>query len=601
MLKANFLFGLVLNFNVIRCGLVTSSKGVATYNYESEPETCEIFCHGRLLHTIQMAQLYPDSKTFVDMKLKDTPAQTLKAFDDMMAAKNNTPSKDDLKQFVEDNFEKSGTEFEDWDPSDWKENPKFLQLVYNSELRSWGSNLNHLWKMLGRKMIKDVALHPELYSIIYVENPVIVPGGRFKEFYYWDSYWIVRGLLYSEMYTTTRGMLSNFLSIVERFGFIPNGGRVYYSKRSQPPLLAAMIQSYIEFTGDDEFAIKSVDILEHEFEFWMNNHTHEINGHILAAYGDASTGPRPESYSEDVKTAEIFETDAEKEECYSELKAAAESGMDFSSRWFIVADGSNNGTLKDLKTRSIIPVELNAILFWNAKIIAGIHSKSGNIEKANQYETKAQEIYRAIQAVLWDEDVGAWLDYDMINNKRRNYFVPTNLAPLWMKCYNISDTEHIASRVLKYINDTGIDQYPGGVPNTLSKTGEQWDFPNVWPPMQYLLIEGLEKLGTKETKELAYKWAERWTLSNYKAFKDTTHMFEKYDAEEFGGHGKGGEYEVQLGFGWSNGVVIEFLAKYGDKLRVAGGSGVGLKTFFFGGAATAVLAVLATILGRSLW
>lgn len=243
-------------------------------------------------------------------------------------------------------------------------------------------------------MIKDVALHPELYSIIYVENPVIVPGGRFKEFYYWDSYWIIRGLLYSEMYTTTRGMLSNFLSIVERFGFIPNGGRVYYSKRSQPPLLAAMIQSYIEFTGDDEFAIKSVDILEHEFEFWMNNHTHEINGHILAAYGDASTGPRPESYSEDVKTAEIFETDAEKEECYSELKAAAESGMDFSSRWFIVADGSNNGTLKDLKTRSIIPVELNAILFWNAKIIAGIHSKSGNIEKANQYETKAQEIYR---------------------------------------------------------------------------------------------------------------------------------------------------------------------------------------------------------------
>lgn len=121
-------------------------------------------------------------------------------------------------------------------------------------------------------------------------------------------------------------MLKNFLSIVERFGFIPNGGRVYYSMRSQPPLLIPMFKTYVDTTNDREFAIQSLDILVQEFDFWMTNHTVTVNGYKLARYGDKSSGPRPESYREDVCTAEIFQTEEEREEHYSELKAAAESG-----------------------------------------------------------------------------------------------------------------------------------------------------------------------------------------------------------------------------------------------------------------------------------
>lgn len=134
-------------------------------------------------------------------------------------------------------------------------------------------------------------------------------------------------------------MLENFLSIIDRFEFIPNGGRIYYEERSQPPLLTAMIKTYVDETKDTEFAIRSLDLLEREFQFWMNNHTVVVNGHKLAFYGDQSRGPRPESYREDVESADIFTTEEDKQEHYSELKAAAESGMDFSSRWFI-----NNGT-----------------------------------------------------------------------------------------------------------------------------------------------------------------------------------------------------------------------------------------------------------------
>lgn len=129
--------------------------------------------------------------------------------------------------------------------------------------------------------------------------------------------------------------------------------------------------------------------------------------------------------------------------------------------------------------------------------------------------------------MLWNEDAGAWLDYDLINKKPRNYFVPTNLAPLWTGAYNTADRDHIAEKVLNYIKVNKLDSYPGGVPNSLLHSGEQWDLPNVWPPMQYLLIEGLRTLQNQEANELAFKWASRWVRSNFIAFRSTRAMYEK--------------------------------------------------------------------------
>ncbi|XP_037944957.1 trehalase isoform X1 [Teleopsis dalmanni] len=559
----------------------------------------QIYCEGPLLHTVQMAHLFKDSKTFVDMKLKYSPEETNLKFTEFMTSKNNTPTEDDIREFVNNHFDDLGKEFVPWLPADWKEHPAFLDSIYDPDLKQWASDLNGIWKDLGRKMIDDVFKNPEYYSIIPVEHPVIVPGGRFIEFYYWDSYWIIRGLLYSEMYSTARGMLENFLSIVKRFGFIPNGGRIYYATRSQPPLLTAMIKSYVDFTQDEKFALDALEILEHEFEYWMNNHTVQAKGHDMATYGGSSKGPRPESYREDVITSNSFVTNEEKENHYSELKAAAESGMDFSSRWFINENGTTQGNLTDLKTRSIVPVELNAILYWNAKIIAEFHLRNNNVSKMTEYMNKAEKILEAIQDVHWNEEVGAWLDYDLINNKQRDYFVPTNLAPLWTKAFDIKDSEKISKAVLQYIENNRLDNYPGGVPNTLYHTGEQWDFPNVWPPMQYILIEGLKNLDTPEAKNLSTSWAERWVKSNFEAYRETRNMFEKYDAEHFGGHGGGGEYEVQKGFGWSNGVILELLAKHGRQLSVSTDGAVQMNVMNIVG--VTAITLIATILARLMW
>lgn len=393
---------------------------------------------------------------------------------------------------------------------------------------AWGSrNFKVYCKILNFSPCRQK--NPDLYSIIHINNPVIVPGGRFREFYYWDSYWIIRGLLYSEMYKTSKGMLENFLSIIDRFGFIPNGGRIYYSERSQPPLLTGMIKAYVEATKDTEFMIRALPILEREFYFFLNNHMVNVAGFALATYGFKSPGPRPESYLEDFVLAQHLPTDSDREEMYAELKAGAESGMDFTSRWFI-KDGSNKGNLTDTKCRSIVPVELNAILYWNAKIIAEYYAIDNNVKKAAEFESKAQELYTAIQAVLWNEEVGSWLDYDLINSKPRNYFVPTNLAPLWTGCFNANDKTHLSRKILKYINETGIDMFPGGVPNTLLQSGEQWDYPNVWPPMQYILVEGLRHLNDEAADEVAHSWALRWVRSNFIAYKETRAMYEKVRA-----------------------------------------------------------------------
>uniref|UniRef100_T1HKP0 Trehalase n=2 Tax=Rhodnius prolixus TaxID=13249 RepID=T1HKP0_RHOPR len=544
--------------------ILTSSKS-------SLPPSChsEIYCYGKLLKTVQMAQIFPDSKTFVDMKMKQNSAKTLKLFDDLMKKTGDKPSTEDLKQFVEGNFEAAGSEFEEWTPSDWHTEPRFLEKIEDKALKQWAEDLHNLWKLLGRKMKADVYANPKLYSIIPVPNPVIVPGGRFREFYYWDSYWIVRGLLLSEMYHTVEGMLNNFVSIVDRYGFIPNGGRVYYLMRSQPPLFIPMVDSYLEATNDTSFLEKNIKTLEKEFLFWLKERSVVVNknnrNYTLCRYQDSSAGPRPESYREDVESAQFIKGE-NKDWFYSELKTAAETGLDFSTRWFINEKGENEGTLINIKAKSIIPVDLNAIIYWNARLLSKFCKMLNRTKEAAVYEKISNNWLEAVDAVLWHPEVGAWLDYDLINKKERDYFYPSNLAPLWTRCYPSEKKSEYADKVVKYLMKRKVFENPGGVPSSQEHSGEQWDYPNAWPPHQYIVIKGLENANTTDTKHLAFQLAERWVQSNYQAYLKDNAMYEKYDATVVGRGGGGGEYEVQLGFGWTNGVILELLARYGRRL-----------------------------------
>jgi alpha,alpha-trehalase len=249
---------------------------------------------------VQMSHIFPDSKTFVDMKMKYPKKETWQRFTELMNRTHNRPKNSDISGFVYKTFDPPGSEFEKWDPLDWAPHPKFLDKIKDPNLQEWARHLHYFWKELGRKLKSEVLDNTELYSIIYVQHPFIVPGGRFREFYYWDSYWIVRGLLLSEMHNTVKGMLKNFLGMVEKYGFIPNGGRLYYVRRSQPPLLIPMVKSYMDATEDIEFLRENIGTMEEEFQYWMKNHSVVVvkdgKNYTLARYSAPSSGPRPESY-----------------------------------------------------------------------------------------------------------------------------------------------------------------------------------------------------------------------------------------------------------------------------------------------------------------
>ena len=282
-----------------------------------------------------MARIFPDSKTFVDMKLKFSPFEVEDHFQAMISA-NANPAKEEVQNFVQENFTMEN-QMEDQIPKDWTSTPKLLTRISDLKYAMFAQDLNSRWKILCRKIKDEVKDSPEKYSLLYLPHPVVVPGGRFREIYYWDSYWIIKGLLHSEMYDTVKGLLLNFVHLISQFGMIPNGGRCYYVNRSQPPLFIQMVREYDKATGDKEFVKSILEFMVEEFMYWQNHHlvAVEKNGKMysMVRYNCENNGPRPESYVEDYTLAQTHAiSDSEKSQLYWELKTGAETGWDYSSR-----------------------------------------------------------------------------------------------------------------------------------------------------------------------------------------------------------------------------------------------------------------------------
>lgn len=523
-----------------------------------------------IIHVVQMSRIFPDSKTFVDMKLNESPILVQNAFDRLMEENNNSPSNEIIASFVQKYFTLEN-QMEDFTPADWKVSPDFINHITDSRFRQFAIDLNFRWQILCRKIKNDVEVNQDLYTLIYLPHPVVVPGGRFREIYYWDSFWIIRGLLLSEMYDTVRGMLLNFVHLIQIYGLIPNGGRTYYINRSQPPLFIQMVDEYVKATGDEQFVKDNWKFLVREFEYWAQHHFTTVvkNGQTyrLARFNCEDEGPRPESYFEDYELVEQYaQTLEEKANLYWEMKTGAETGWDYSSRWMI-KDGGNTGELHDTKARFIIPVDLNSFIALNAQILSR-YAKDiiQNEVSALLYQKFADDLVDAIDNVLWDDDEGVWLDFDMINCKTRKYFSPSNLVPLYTETMSKGNRSNQIHSALSYLLKHDITQHPGGLPTTFSVTGQQWDFPNCWPPLEHMVVLGLERTNIPEAQDLAFQIASKRVEGSFNNFIAKGHMFEKYDALSSMRIGGGGEYEIQIGFGWTNGVVMDFLNMYNKRL-----------------------------------
>jgi alpha,alpha-trehalase len=480
-----------------------------------------------LYEAVQSAGIFPDSKFFPDCGLLATPEGIRNAYERARAQPGF-----DLKKFVETHFEM----------------PPETGTGYESADKPIAQHLENLW---------DVLLRPpaEKYlasTLIPLPYPYIVPGGRFREVYYWDSYFTMLGLRAAGRTDLIRYMTDNFAHLIDTAGFIPNGNRTYYLSRSQPPFFALIVHLLSDLKGP-EILLRYRPQLEKEYAFWMAGenvlnaeqpaHRRVVrlpDGAILNRYWDDRDTPRPEAYVEDVHLA--AQSDRPAAETYRHIRAAAESGWDFSSRWF--ADGQNMATIR---TTELLPVDLNCLLYFLEKTLLNIYRQLPDRVPADVFKEKARQRKQVIQQYFWDEKAGFFFDFDLANNSKSNNWNAAALFPLF---FNIA-TDEQAAQVARHVENKFL--HPGGLVTTLSASGQQWDAPNGWAPLQWIAYRGLLNYGHDA---LADRLRERWTALNEKTYAETGKMMEKYNVTDIELKAGGGEYPNQDGFGWTNGVYL---------------------------------------------
>ncbi|KCZ75523.1 hypothetical protein H311_03498, partial [Anncaliia algerae PRA109] len=396
-------------------------------------------------------------------------------------------------------------------------------------------------------------------------HPFIIPGGRFREYYYWDTYWILEGLIICEMDKSAENILKNFIHVIKKYGYIPNGLRKYYLFRSHPPFFPSMLLKLYNIKGgkyNNLILGEGLDMAIKEYEFFNKYRTITVsdednNMYDLNYYHVKTDFPRPESFGEDVLTYKN-QTYMSGEEVYSNLKSGAESGWDFSSRWLTkVTD------LRTINAYNQIPVDLNALMYRNERIIEKLLADKGDMTRSKEFGDKAMKRYEAINTVLWNEEEKSWMDYDFVRNKYVNHrFYFSNVFPL---IYGINPPNDISPyEVLKKYH-MELFGYPGGIPASGDgpETHQQWDFPNAWAPHQHLFVDYLLSIGERKMALHVAKSFMRSVIEGYKHDKD---FYEKYNVKTPGFTGAGGEYAPQTGFGWTNGTALSFINEFGDEL-----------------------------------
>jgi alpha,alpha-trehalase len=485
-----------------------------------------------LFERVQLECVYEDGKTFVDAVPRASPEQVMAEYQTV----NGDPGFD-LRAFVASHFRV----------------PPTVASEYQSRAdANVETHIDALWTVLERP-----ADEPQPYSsLLPLPYRYIVPGGRFREIYYWDSYFTMLGLEQSGRHDVAVDMVGNFAYLIDRYGHIPNGNRTYYLSRSQPPFFSAMVNLIAVREGDAVYG-RFLPQLQREYDFWMDGATTLARGQahrrvvrlhdgtLLNRYWDDRQTPREESYREDVGTARSSQRPPA--EVYRNLRAAAESGWDFSSRW--LADGR---TLATIRTVELVPVDLNSLLYGLEQTLAHAYRVTGQAERAAQVSARAWVRREAIHHYLWDAQEGVFGDYAWRERRLTGHLSAATLYPLFFGVATAEQAEAVAVAVRARLLQ------PDGLATTTTRTGQQWDAPNGWAPLQWIGIEGLSN---HDHAALAREIAQRWIRENVAFYRITGRLVEKYDVSGDAA-ARGGEYPLQDGFGWTNGVLRRLLSRY---------------------------------------
>jgi alpha,alpha-trehalase len=512
--------------------------------------------YGQLFLDVQNGNVFPDSKTFVDCIPKREVRDIM--YDYGLAKGSGL----NLKKFVADNFE-------------MPVGPTAYDNIMQE--KDVAKHIKSLWSVLRRDADKSI----EGSSLLPLPNEYIVPGGRFREIYYWDSYFTMLGLKESGEVQIIESIIDNFTFLINTYGHIPNGNRSYYISRSQPPFFCMMVELLASIKGDAVYK-KYLPAMQKEYDYWMEGATTLKNGvsfkrvtklkdgTILNRYWDDLDIPRQEGFVEDTKTADaastekmmtmrfasneamvVFKTESDKN-IFKNLRAGACSGWDFSSRWFVEPN-----KISTIQILDIAPVDLNSLMYKMETVLSKSYQiiKQKNLQK--KYNTLAAKRFQAIEKYFYSKNIKFYSDYNFVENSTTDIPTAAALYPLNFITKNQKSFTTIGATAKIFTEKYLLKD--GGIVSTPNSTGQQWDAPNGWAPQQWMAIEGLERCNQKA---LAKDIAMRWIKLNNDVYLRTNKLMEKYNVVDLKLEAGGGEYPSQDGFGWTNGVLLALIKKY---------------------------------------
>lgn len=492
-----------------------------------------VFFESELFKRIQLEGLFTDSKTICDALPLSSWNDVLEQYEQQKLLPTFS-----LLEFVKRYFTL----------------PKEVELNDSLPSRSLNQYIQALWPKLTRQPDPKDATS----SLLALEHSYIVPGGRFREIYYWDSYFTALGLKQSGYTHLIQDMVLNFIELQDRIGCIPNGNRSYYHSRSQPPVLGMMVDLCIDNieTSDTDFVLRCIEGMEKEYCFWMHgkeqlSHQDCAKGRVvkmpcgafLNRYWDNIATPRTESYLEDIELAAELPLE-KRADFYRNIRAACESGWDFSSRWLRDAQA-----LSSIETIEILPVDLNCLMYQLERNLAKYHGLLNHHDQAACFGDLADARKAAIDRYFWSAQEQFYFDYQFVKQQPLKVRSLAATLPLFVDIANAQQ----AKSVKEVLMSTFLQE--GGLVTTLNVTNQQWDSPNGWAPLHWFAVIGLRNYGhVADGNNIMQRWLK--TVDAH--FSKTGNIMEKYNVQSLNNLAHGGEYEVQQGFGWTNGVTLAF-------------------------------------------
>ena len=390
-----------------------------------------------------------------------------------------------------------------------------------------------------------------------------MPGGRFNEMYGWDSYFIVRGLLRDGFVTEAKSMVDDMLYEIRYYGKILNANRTYYLTRSQPPFLTGMILAVYRRTHDRQWIADAVPAIETYYRYWMSE-PHLTRSTGLSRYFDTGEGPAPEVIASerepngithygrvleyfrknrvhDYDVSQYYDAKAQRLTplFYQGDRAMRESGFDPSGRFgpFSVDIIHYN------------PVCLNSLLYLmeseTAELLGDIAARAGD---AAVWRKRARDRAALINALMWNEHHGLYEDYDFTRLRTRRYPFLTTFYPLWAGIASSAQAARVAANLPLF-------ERAGGLETSTTESGDQWDAPFGWAPLELIAVEGLRRYGYRAEAD---RISEKFLGMVVEQYRKSGTIVEKYDVVrrsiELNREIRFGYHSNEAGFGWTNAV-----------------------------------------------